>query len=67
MNRFFGTKKAPAPAPSMEEAAGRVDGRVGTLDAKVVFHFAVSPNVSKNHASMPNDLAFHRSNNWTMN
>jgi len=35
MNRFFGTKKAPAPAPSMEEAAGRVDGRVGTLDAKI--------------------------------
>jgi len=35
MNRIFGKKTPEAPAPSMQEAAGRVDGRVGTLDAKI--------------------------------
>jgi hypothetical protein len=35
MNRIFGKKKEAPPPPSMTEAAGRVDGRVGTLDAKV--------------------------------
>ena len=35
MNRIFGKKKEAPPPPSMTEAAGRVDGRVGALDAKV--------------------------------
>jgi charged multivesicular body protein 5 len=35
MNRIFGKKKEAPPPPSMTEAAGRVDGRVGTLDAQI--------------------------------
>ncbi|CAN0014268.1 unnamed protein product [Discosporangium mesarthrocarpum] len=35
MNRVFGKKKQAVPAPSLEDAGGRVDERVGKLDAKI--------------------------------
>jgi len=35
MNRIFGTKKAPAPAPSLGDASSRVDSRVAAVDSKI--------------------------------
>ena len=38
MNRFFGKKKkkeAEAPPPDMEEVAGRMDARMGSIQDKV--------------------------------
>ena len=40
MHRLFGTKKpvaAAAPAPSLEETVGKMDGRVSGLDQKVCY------------------------------